>query len=103
MGDSVEEEVVVPSSMEHFVAHAKRPRSCLEDVEGELSDDGEVVGAMILAGAAGVLVEQHIENPVEVVLDAPVGARDVEQLFGRERTRGQEVPQLGLGRLASKL
>src|SRR5687768_10910114 len=99
MGDSAEEEGVVPSSLEHFVAHANRPRRCLEDVEGELSDDGEVLGAMILAGAAGVLVEQHIEDPVEIVLDAPMGARDVEQLLadrGREARKYRTLALAGL-------
>src|ERR1051325_2761605 len=103
MSNSLEEEGVVPSSMEHFVAHAKRPWSCLKDVDGELSDDGEVLRAMILATAAGILVEQHIEDPVKVVLDTPVSAGDVEQLLGRQRARSYEVSHFGLGWFAGDL
>src|SRR6201993_2162018 len=100
MGESGEKEVVVPSSLEHFVADAKGTWSRLQDVDGELSDDGEVFGSVILAAAAGIFGEQDIENPVQVVLDAPMGAHDLEQLFGREPARGQEVADLVLGALA---
>lgn len=52
------------------------------DVEGELAQDGEVFGGVILAVAGvilavagAILVEGGIEHPVEAILDAPVGAK----------------------------
>src|SRR5580700_7230216 len=71
MGEGGEKEVVVPSGLEHFMADAGRSWCCLQDVDGELTDDGEVFRGMILAATAGVLVEQNVEDPVQVVLDAP--------------------------------
>jgi len=45
---------------------------------------------MALATTTRVLIEQNVENPVQVVLDAPMGAHDLEHL-GLERTRCQKV------------
>src|ERR1700754_1635940 len=99
MGESVEKEFVVPSGMEHLVADALRPGSCLEDVDGDLSEGSEVLGGMIFAGSAGILAEQDVEYPVEIVLDAPMGANDLEELLGGKFAREQEEADLGLGRL----
>src|SRR6185437_8055712 len=74
MDQSIEKEGFAPSGMEHLVAHALRPGRCLQDVDCELAQDGEVLGGMIFAAAAGVFGEQDIEDPMEIVLDAPMGA-----------------------------
>ena len=79
MAEGGEKEVVIPSGLEHFVADARRTRCGLQGVEGQLTNEGEIFRGMILAAAAGVLVEQNVENPVKVVLDAPVDAHDLEQ------------------------
>ena len=100
MGKGGDKKVVVPSCLEHFVADASGSWGCLQNVDGELANGGEVFRRMIAAAAAGIFVEQHIEDPVQVVLDAPVGAHDREQLLGRQQTRGQEVSDLVLGGLA---
>ncbi|VIO75022.1 hypothetical protein CI1B_57170 [Bradyrhizobium ivorense] len=57
MGEGGEKEVVVPSGLEHFVADAGWTWRCLQDIDGQLADDGEIFRGMILAAAAGVLVE----------------------------------------------
>src|SRR6185295_11778616 len=67
MGKGGEKEIVVPSGLEHFVADARRTRRCLQGIDGQLADDGEIFGGMILAAATCVLVEQNVENPVQVV------------------------------------
>jgi hypothetical protein len=54
MGECVEKEVVVPSGLEHFVTDAKGARGCLEDVDGDLAEGGEVLGRVIGAGTTGV-------------------------------------------------
>jgi hypothetical protein len=48
-----------------------------EDVEREAAQSGEVLGSVVLAG--GVLVHDDVENPVQTVLDVPMGADDVEK------------------------
>ncbi len=47
-----------------------------------MSDDGEVLRAEAGAQAAEVVVEDDVEDPVETVLDAPVGGRGAGQEFG---------------------
>src|ERR1044071_8666248 len=96
MDQSIEKEGFAPSGMEHLVAHALRPGRCLQDVDCELAQDGEVLGGMIFAGAAGVCGEQDIEDPMEIVLDAPMGAHCLEELLGGEAAGDQEQANLGL-------
>src|SRR6476661_9922623 len=91
MAEGCEKEVVIPLGLEHFVADARRTGCGLQDVEDQLTDKGEIFRRVILAAAAGVLVKQDVENPVKVVLDAPVGAHDLEQLLGWQQARGKKV------------
>jgi len=67
MGKGGEKEVVVPSCLEHLVADACRTRGYLQGIEGQLADDGEVLRGMVLSAATGVLVEQDIEDPMQIV------------------------------------
>jgi hypothetical protein len=46
MGESAEEEVVAPLSVEYFVAYTKTARGCLQDVDGDLAEGDEVFGRM---------------------------------------------------------
>src|SRR3990172_9473174 len=46
----------------------------LEQIEGNAAKPGKVLGAVALADAALILVEGHVERPVQVVLHAPVVA-----------------------------
>lgn len=50
--------------------------SCFaEEIEGEFSQDGKVFRAVFLAISGAVLVEIHIEHPMQAVLDGSVGAK----------------------------
>src|ERR1700757_4730581 len=95
MGQSIEKKGIVPSGAEHFVAHAQGFLDGLKDIDGELSDDGEIFGGVILAAAASVFGEEEIGGPVEIVLDSPVSAYDVEEFAGREHAGDQEEAYLG--------
>lgn len=83
MAEGGEKEVVIPLCLEYSVADARWIRCGLQEVEGQLTDEGEIFRRVILAAAAGVLVQQNVENPVKVVLNAPVGSHDLEQTPGR--------------------
>ncbi len=61
-----------------------------EGVEGDFAQNGEVGGSFSGAGAAGVLANEDVEPPVQAVLDAPVGARQLGD-------RGGEVFGVGRG------
>ena len=54
------------------------------DVDGEVSDDGHVLGAMAFSDARQVFLEGDVEDPMEGVLDPPMGAHHLSRLFGRE-------------------
>ncbi|MBI2757034.1 MAG: hypothetical protein K2Q09_10695 [Phycisphaerales bacterium] len=54
-----------------------------EGVEGGPAQRGHVLDAAPGAQAGGVLVEGHIQAPVDLVLDAPVGADDLGQAVGQ--------------------
>src|ERR1700722_9351688 len=45
-----------------------------EDVEGQASEGGEVGGAVVPSVTGLIFGHQHVELPVEVVLDGPVSA-----------------------------
>src|SRR5579884_482802 len=68
--EHLEEDVVVLGGAEAlaFDAHALG-QVLSQEFEGEMAQDGEVLGRMALADAALILVEGHIEDPVGAVLD----------------------------------
>jgi len=47
-----------------------------------VSDDGHVLGAVAFPQAGLVVVEVDVENPMEAVLDAPMGAHGLARLRG---------------------
>src|SRR5258708_37799211 len=68
----------------------------MQDADCELAQGGEVSRGMIFAAAAGIFGEQDVENPMKIVLNAPVSAHGLEELFGREAAGEQEEASLGL-------
>jgi hypothetical protein len=42
-----------------------------QQVEGEMADDGHVLGAVAGAQARLVLIEGHVEGPMQVIFDTP--------------------------------
>ena len=62
-----------------------------QDVEGEFSQQSEVSGRVVASGSAGVLMEDDVEHPVELVFDAPVLADDREDAARGEVLREDEV------------
>ena len=54
----------------------------LEQVEGDVPDDGEVLRTEAGPQPAQVVVKDHVKHPVEPVLDAPVGAGCAGQEHG---------------------
>ena len=62
---------------------------CVADqIDGEVADDGHVLGAVAFAQAGEVLLEGYVERPMQVVLDCPMAAHRLGKGFCRERARG---------------
>jgi hypothetical protein len=53
-------------------------------VEGEMAYNGHVPGAVAGAETRLVLIEGHVEGPVQVVFDGPVASHFNGNGFGRE-------------------
>jgi hypothetical protein len=58
--------------------------SAVDQVDGDGLDDGHVLLTVDGSQAGKVIMEDHIEHPVETVLDAPMTANRVGRLFGAE-------------------
>ncbi len=91
MSDDGEQEGIVPSCALDFASDGGLVWVAPEEVEGELSHQSDVLGAVVLAVAGSIFVEHDIENPMELVLDAPVACGDREEPFRREGFGEQEV------------
>jgi len=50
-----------------------------QDVEGDAAQDSEVLGSVILARSGVVLMQDDVERPVKLVLDAPVRSHDLQK------------------------
>ncbi len=61
-----------------------------QEVEGEFAQDGEVLRCVILAAAGGIFAKGDIEDPVELVLDGPMGSGDIEHVLGGDEGRQEE-------------
>ena len=54
-----------------------------EDVHGHVFDPGHVFGAVAGPQADEVVMEDHIQNPVQAVLDVPMGAHRARRSWRR--------------------
>ena len=91
MSKELEEELFAPHSTSHFSADRVIGRVHSQDVLGKTADDGEVFRSVVLARASGVLVEYDIENPIQLVLDAPMGTHDFGHFVRGELARERDI------------
>src|SRR5688572_8257396 len=90
MSKELKEELPFPSGEVHFSSDRLGRGVRAQDVERDSPDDGQVLGGVILSGACVVFVEDDIERPMQLVLDAPMAAHRLEQALGAEHAR-QEI------------
>ena len=84
MTEHAKKEGIVPTGALDFLAHRYGRRMCPDEVECELADDCKVLGSMVFPGSVAVFVEDDIEHPMQLVLDGPMAAHDLQKFFGRE-------------------
>ena len=58
------------------------------EIDGEVSNDGHVGGAVAFAQAGEVLVEGYVERPMQIVFDRPMATHRGGEIGCRERARG---------------
>src|SRR5215211_3519376 len=90
MTEHCHEEGVVPAGALDFAPYGCAIGVGLEDVEREPAQDSEVLGSIVLSCAISILGELNVEHPVELVLDGPMTARDLQQPLGGH-IFGQEI------------
>ena len=73
LGDDGSSEIVGPSGTLSFSSNGDVWPCGLEDIKSKLSDDREIFGGVILPCFCAILVECHVEHPVQTVFDGPVG------------------------------
>ncbi len=60
-----------------------------------MAENGEIVGTVSQTGPVLVLVHDDVEPPVQAVFDAPMGADDFVEAFGRQWRAEQIVGGFG--------
>src|SRR5436190_12201719 len=99
MAEGFHEEGIVPAGAFDFAPYGCGVGVGSQDVEGEPAQNGEVLGSIVLPRPIAILGEMDVKHPMELVLDGPVTAGDVQQplrrhVFGQEkwRTTGGPAP-----------
>ena len=82
LAEQAEKEAIVPGCGFDFAAHGYLLWVRSKHVECEPSQDGEVLGCVVLSCAVGILGKDDVENPVHLVLDGPVGPDDGQEPVG---------------------
>lgn len=72
-----------------------------DEVHGHVFDHGHVVGAVAASQASEIVVRDHVEHPVEAVLDAPMGANGGGEGYGVEPRRRETIPSFPRDRAVS--
>jgi hypothetical protein len=81
MTERCHEEAVVPAGTLDFAAYGRGIGVSSQDVEGEPSQNGEVLRGVVLSRAIAILGKLDVEHPMEFVLDGPMAAGDLQQPF----------------------
>ena len=83
--------VGVPSGKLAAVFQTGSWRCSPDEIDGHVLDDGHVLGSVAGAESRLVVTKDHVEHPVQSVLDPPVGADGAGEGGGVEWQRGQIV------------
>ncbi len=73
-----------------FSAHRDAGRMGTHEVAGEPPHDREVLGTVVFSSSAAIFVDEGVEHPMQLVLDTPMIACDLQQTFGGE-VLGEQV------------
>src|SRR5579872_743228 len=77
-----QKEGIVPAGAFDFAPNGSAVWMGSQDIESEPAESGEVLGSIVLARAIAILGEVDVEHPMELVLDAPMAASEMQQPLG---------------------
>ncbi len=72
--EEISEEGIVISAAAAFSGKRKVSRVAFEDIESNMADDSHIFSGMIFPDTTVILMEGHIQTPMERILDAPMFA-----------------------------
>src|SRR2546430_11693223 len=85
---------VVPGGAHHLSADRILFTVCAQSIAADSANQGKIFRAVILAGTALILLEDHVEAPVKSILDVPVTAPYIEDIAGAHAKREDVEPSL---------
>src|SRR6476659_7488498 len=95
-GDQRGHEVIVPGGGLALALEAGlQCRVGAREVEGDLTEQGQVPGGSALAHPTGIFIEPDVEHPVKAVLDRPMAADGGGKLCRWQLAAGEIVTDLG--------
>lgn len=74
MGEELGEEGLVPTGAFELALHRALRELELDQIEGEPAEQRQVLGPVVLPDALAVLVKDHVEHPMQPVLNSPCSA-----------------------------
>src|SRR5256886_15380836 len=77
---------VVPGGAHHLSADRILFTVCAQSIAADSANQGKIFRAVILAGTALILLEDHVEAPVKSILDVPVTAHYIEDIAGDRKS-----------------
>ena len=79
--EELEEIIVIPSSAQAFDLETIFGRALLlEEIEGDVSNNRQILGCEIGSGAIGILMKGDIERPVKLIFNQPVSPSSLCEL-----------------------
>ncbi len=95
MAESFEQVLVIPGTFLESVGDGDIwCVAGLQDVSGDAGEGCDICGGVVFSVSTAVFVQADVENPVQVVLDAPMGTDGVQGGLGRE-VSGCQIEALG--------
>src|SRR3979490_2032487 len=90
MAERFHEKGIVPAGAFDFAPYGCAMGVSSQDVEGKPAQNSKVLGSIVLSRPIAIFGEMDVEPPMELVLDRPVTAGDLQQPLGRQ-VFGQEI------------
>jgi hypothetical protein len=80
--EQLQQEGIVKNDPKAFTLETELSRMILEQIEGDVTDHGEVLRSFIKTDAGSIFAKDDIHRPVKGVFDRPVGTSGVQDAPG---------------------
>ena len=103
MADCLQQKGIVPAGPFDFAAYRGLKRKRLEDIECDLSHEGKILWRIVFSRAIAIFGKMDVEDPMQLVLNAPMAPSDLQKPLRRHVFRQDVVADEGqIGALPSQ-